>query len=64
MFNPATTQVFCLIDWRFAIRAFIERLAIRRDSAKLAPRDSREGDSRLDQLCLEHCADFSAAQAA
>ena len=34
---------------RLAIRIFIERLAIRRDSANLAPRDSR--DSRFDQPC-------------
>ena len=37
----------CKIHWQFAILVFIERFAIQRDSAKLAPRDSR--DSRLDQ---------------
>ena len=37
----------CKIHWQFAILVFIERFAIQRDSAKLAPRDSR--DLRLDQ---------------
>ena len=56
-----TPQVSCWIDLQFAIWAFIERLAILRDSAKLAPRNSR--DTRLDQLwepepsllLLAHC---------
>ena len=47
---PTSPQVSCKIDWRYAMWVFIERLAIQRDSAKLAPRDSR--DLRLDQPCV------------